>query len=138
MPTNHATGRYFSYMLLFVVIAMFGAIRFRLRNMPLERDEGEYAYTGQLMLQGIPSYKLAYTMKLPGTGAAYAIILALFGQTPAGIHLGLLLMNAATTLLVYLLTLRLAGRLAGVVAAASYVLLSTSTAVLGFAAHATH
>src|ERR1035441_2744832 len=138
MRTNHAIGRYLSYALLFVVIALFGVIRFRLRNMPLERDEGEYAYAGQLMLQGIPPYQLAYTMKFPGTAAAYAIILALFGQTAAGIHFGLLLMNAATTLLVYLLTARLSGRLSGVVAAATYALLSTSFSVLGFAAHATH
>lgn len=138
MPTSHAIGRYFSYALLFLVIALFGVIRFRLRNMPLERDEGEYAYAGQLMLQGIPPYKLAYTMKLPGTAAAYATLLALFGQTAAGIHIGLLLMNVATTLLVYLLTTRLSGRLAGVVAAASYALLSTSFSVLGLAAHATH
>ncbi len=138
MRTNAATLRYLSYALLFVVIAVFGVIRFRLRNMPLERDEGEYAYMGQLMLQGIPPYKLAYTMKLPGTTAEYAIILALFGQTAAGIHIGLLLMNAATSLLVYILVKHLAGRLAGLVAAASYALLSTSFSVLGLAAHATH
>src|ERR1035438_3550367 len=138
MRTNHAIGRYFSYALLFLMIALFGVIRFRLRNMPLERDEGEYAYTGQLILQGIPPYKLAYTMKLPGTGAAYAIILALFGQTAAGIHLGLLLMNAVTTLLLYRLAVRLSGRLAALVASASYALLSTSSSVLGFAAHATN
>ncbi|MFZ3262628.1 MAG: glycosyltransferase family 39 protein [Terriglobales bacterium] len=138
MRTNAATARYLSYALLLLVIALFGVIRFRLRNMPLERDEGEYAYMGQLMLQGIPPYKLAYTMKLPGTAAAYAIILALFGQTAAGIHIGLLLMNAATSLLVYILAARLSGRLAGFVAGASYALLSTSFSVLGFAAHATH
>lgn len=138
MQRNEAIGRYCSYALLLLVIALFGLIRFRLRNMPLERDEGEYAYAGQLMLQGIPPYKLAYTMKLPGTAAAYAVILALFGQTPAGIHFGLLLVNAATTLLVYILAARLSGRLAGLASAASYALLSTSFLVLGFAAHATH
>ena len=60
------------------------AIRFHLRNIPLERDEGEYAYAGQLMLQGIPPYKLAYNMKLPGTYAAYALILAVFGRDSVG------------------------------------------------------
>jgi len=45
------------------------AIRVRLLGIPLERDEGEYAYAGQLMLQGIPPYKLAYNMKFPGTYA---------------------------------------------------------------------
>ena len=49
--------------------------------MPLERDEGEYAYAGQLMLQLIPPYQLAYNMKLPGIYAAYAVVLKLFGQT---------------------------------------------------------
>src|ERR1017187_6551911 len=120
MRTNHAIGRYLSYALLFVVIALFGVIRFRLRNMPLERDEGEYAYAGQLMLQGIPPYQLAYSMKLPGTAAAYSVILAVFGQTPSATHLGLLLVNAATTLVVFSLGRRLFGELAGLVAAASY------------------
>jgi len=125
---------YWYYGLLLLVILFFAAIRFRLRDIPLERDEGEYAYAGQLMLQGIPPYKLAYTMKLPGTFAAYAAIMAVFGQTPAGIHLGFLLVNAATTVLIYFLAVLLSGRLAGLVAAASYALLSTSASVLGFAA----
>ncbi len=93
---------------------------------------------GSSMLQGIPPYKLAYTMKLPGTAAAYAAIMAVFGQTPGGIHLGVILINAATVLLVYLLTRRFSGRLAGVVAAASYAALTTSFSVLGVPAHATH
>ena len=138
MRTNTVSARYASCALLLLVIALFGVIRFRLRNMPLERDEGEYAYMGQLMLQGIPPYKLAYTMKLPGTAVMYAIIFAFLGQTPAGIHIGLFLMNAATSLLVYILAKRMAGRLAGLVAAVSYSHLSTSFSVLGFAAHATH
>ena len=124
--------------LVLLVILLFALVRFRLRAMPLERDEGEYAYAGQLILQGIPPYQLMYTQKLPGTHAAYALVLAIFGQTPSGIHLGLILVNAATTLLVFLLARRLFGGLAGVVAAASYALLSTSPSVLGLAAHATH
>jgi Dolichyl-phosphate-mannose-protein mannosyltransferase len=119
-------------------VIFFGLIRYRLREMPLERDEGEYAYAGQLMLQHIPPYKLAYNMKLPGIYAAYALILAAFGETSTGIHLGLLLVNAATTLLLCLLTTRLFGRLAGLIAGASYALLSTSSSVMGFEAHATN
>src|ERR1700678_1211250 len=82
------------FAILLAVIVLFGVIRWRLADMPLERDEGEYAYSGQLILQGIPPYQLAYNMKLPGTYAAYAAILAIFGQTARGIHLGLLLINA--------------------------------------------
>jgi 4-amino-4-deoxy-L-arabinose transferase-like glycosyltransferase len=124
--------------MVLLTIVFFGVIRYRLRDMPLERDEGEYAYSGQLLLQGIPPYKLAYSMKLPGIYLAYAGMLAAFGETPAGIHLGLLLVNAAAVLLVYFLTAMLFGRLAAVVAGCSYALLSTSTSVLGFQAHATN
>jgi len=124
--------------ILLLITLLFGAIRFRLRNMPLERDEGEYAYSGQLLLQGIPPYKLAYNLKLPGIYAAYAIALATFGQTAGGIHLGLLLINACTIFLIYILPARLFGRLAGLVAAATFALLSASPSVMGFEAHATN
>ncbi len=124
--------------LVLAVLLLFAGIRWRLRNMPLERDEGEYAYAGQLILQGIPPYQMAYNMKLPGTYVAYAAILRTFGETATGIHLGLILVNGSATLLMFFLARRLYGDLAGVAAAASYGLLSTSEAVLGLAGHATH
>ena len=131
-------SRRIAYAVITLVLVLTSAIRFHLRNIPLERDEGEYAYAGQLMLQGIPPYKLAYNMKLPGTYAAYALILAVFGQTPAGVHLGVLVVNAITVFLVFLLGIQLAGAVAGVVAGAGYALLSVSASVLGFSGHATH
>src|SRR5437588_12691628 len=85
--------RWLTFALLLLVLLLFAGIRWRLREMPLERDEGEYAYAGQLILQGIPPYQLAYNMKLPGTYLAYAAFLRTFGETPAGIHLGLSLAN---------------------------------------------
>jgi hypothetical protein len=121
-----------------LVLVFAAAVRFRLRTMPLERDEGEYAYMGQLILQGVPPYQLAYTMKFPGTHAAYAVIMAAFGETAAGIHLGLLVVNSATIVLVFLLARRLLGAPAGVVACATYAILSLGWSVLGTAGHATH
>jgi hypothetical protein len=129
--------RYWSYAALLAVVLFFGFIRVRLLNFPLERDEGEYAYAGQLMLHGIAPYQFCYTMKLPGTAAAYAVIEAIFGQTPAGIHWGLLLVNAATIVLLYFLAARLFGRLGGVVASATFALLSIEPTALGSAGHAT-
>jgi Dolichyl-phosphate-mannose-protein mannosyltransferase len=121
-----------------LVFSLMVAIRIRLLGIPLERDEGEYAYAGQLMLQGVPPYKLAYNMKFPGTYAAYAAIMSIFGQTITGIHVGLLLVNAATVAVVFLLGRRLLNTRAGIVAGASYAVLSVSPSVLGFAGHATH
>jgi hypothetical protein len=89
------------YILLAAIVLFFGLVRFRLRDIPLERDEGEYAYAGQLLLEGFPPYTLAYNMKLPGTSAAYALVMAIFGQTAAGIHMGLLVVNSAVTVLVF-------------------------------------
>lgn len=126
------------FAVLLAIMIFFGAIRWRLADMPLERDEAEYAYAGQLMLQGIPPYQLVYNMKLPGTYTVYAAILAAFGETARGIHIGFLLVNALSIILVYLLTARLFGTLAGTIAAASYAFLSTNPGVFGFSAHATH
>lgn len=113
-------------------------IRVRLLDFPLERDEGEYAYFGQLLLNGIPPYQEAYNMKLPGASYFYALFMALFGQTPAGIHIGLLLTNVLCVLLLFFIGKKLASPTVAVVAAASYALLSLAPGSLGFAAHATH
>lgn len=126
------------YVLLAAVVLFFCLTRLRLRDMPLERDEGEYAYAGQLILQGIPPYALAYNMKLPGTYVAYAAMMAVFGQTSAGIHLALALVNAISTVLLFFLARRILDSTTAIVAAAAYALLSTSPSVLGLAGHATH
>ena len=97
-----------------------------------------HAYAGQLILQGIPPYKLAYNMKFPGTYAAYALIISIFGQTIHAIHLGLLLVNVGAIALIFLIGRRLINTMAGVAAAAAYAVLSMSPSVLGLAAHATN
>jgi 4-amino-4-deoxy-L-arabinose transferase-like glycosyltransferase len=120
-----------------IAVLSFG-VRVRLRDMALERDEGEYAYAGQLMLHGVPPYVAAYNMKLPGTYAAYAIIMAVFGQTPSGIHFGLALVNVSSIILIFLIGRKLLDPEAAMAAAVAFGLLSTGTSILGLAAHATH
>src|SRR5207245_11435601 len=78
-----------TWALLVLVILGAAAIRLRLLDAPLDRDEGEYAYFGQLLLQGIPPYAQAYNFKMPGIYALYALMLAVLGETSAGLHLGL-------------------------------------------------
>ncbi|MHC4337754.1 MAG: glycosyltransferase family 39 protein, partial [Planctomycetota bacterium] len=123
---------------LLAVILFTGAIRLRLLAVPLERDEGEYAYAGQLILQGVPPYAQVYNMKMPGIYAAYALILAVFGQTHTGVHLGLLVINTATILLLFFLAKKLFDPLVGVVAAAAFALLSLGRPVQGIFANAEH
>jgi 4-amino-4-deoxy-L-arabinose transferase-like glycosyltransferase len=107
-------------------------------DVPLERDEGEYAYMGQLVLQGVPPYSAAYSMKLPGTDLMYAGIMSLFGQSIQGIHLGLIVLNCATIVLLFYLGRKLVNDVAAAIASGSYAVLSLSSSVFGFAAHATH
>ncbi|HEX6333723.1 MAG TPA: glycosyltransferase family 39 protein [Flavisolibacter sp.] len=121
-----------------ILILVVSLIRIRLADVPLERDEGEYAYMGNLILEGLAPYKAAYNMKLPGTYLMYSIILGIFGNTPEGIHYGLMLFNAGTMLLLFLAVRRLFNPLIAIFTAGGYGMMALSFTVMGFAAHATH
>jgi hypothetical protein len=123
---------------LLIVLVFAGTIRYSLLNVPFERDEGEYAYAGQLILQGIPPYQGVYNMKFPGIYAAYALFLAMFGQFHQSIHTALLIINAITIITIFLLAKHIANPLCAVVAAASFALLSVSQSVQGVFANAEH
>lgn len=123
---------------LFAILGFTALLRLRLLTVPLERDEGEYAYMGQLILHGDVPYLAAHNMKLPGVYYANAFFLGLLGETGVAIRLGLLALNLTTIVLVFALARRLAGATAALVAAATYALLSVSSGVLGFTANAEH
>ncbi len=146
-PTSEATApparfgllvRRGEWIALVVLLLAVGAVRWRLLDMPFERDEGEYALMGQLLLDGVPPYAEAYNMKLPGVYAAYAALMAVFGETIRGVHLGLLFTNALTTVLVFLLGRRLFGPLAGIASAAVFAVLTLNPTSHGFFANAEH
>jgi 4-amino-4-deoxy-L-arabinose transferase-like glycosyltransferase len=120
------------------VIIAAAVIRGQLLSVPLERDEGEYAYIAQQMLKGVPPYVSAYSMKLPGIYVVYALIMTLFGQTHTGIHLGLLIFNAATIFVVFLLAKKVFGSIAAVAAGGIYAVLSITSGVTGLWANAEH
>ena len=123
---------------LLTIIVFAGILRYGLLSIPLQRDEGEYAYAAQLILQGVPPYEEVYTMKLPGAYAAYAMLLSVFGQTAAGIHTGLLIINAITIIAVFLLAKQFMNSLSSVVSAASFALLSVSQPAQGVFLNAEH
>jgi hypothetical protein len=135
--THLATLRVAFWGLLLVVLLTM-VIRYGLISVPLERDEGEYAYGGQLILQGILPYQQLYNMKLPGIYAAYAGLMTIFGQTHMGIHLGLMFINAATIVLVFLLAKQLYDSIVGLVAAAAFAIMSLLPSVQGIFANAEH
>jgi 4-amino-4-deoxy-L-arabinose transferase-like glycosyltransferase len=123
---------------LLIVVLLTMVIRYGLISVPLERDEGEYAYGGQLILQGMLPYQQLYNMKLPGIYAAYAGLMAVFGQTHMGIHLGLMFINVATIVLIFLLAKQLYDSMVGLVAAAAFAIMSLLPSVQGIFANAEH
>ncbi len=131
-------SRVWPWVAIIGVIIAAAVIRGRLLSVPFERDEGEYAYIAQQMLKGIPPYVSAYSMKLPGIYVVYALIMTLFGQTHTGIHLGLLIFNAATIFVVFLLAKKLFGSIAAVAAGGVYAVLSITSGVTGLWANAEH
>lgn len=124
--------------LMLIVLLGVVLLRIRLLALPLERDEGEYAYIGWLMLQGVPPYTEAYTMKLPGIHAAYAGLLAVFGHSVEAIRGGLILVNLASVILIYRLCRQWSSRVGAVAAAALFAVVSLGHTVHGIIANAEH
>ncbi len=139
--TGGRSGRFdrenlFPLMLALVSLAVVVWVRVRLLQTPLDRDEGEYASAGQLILKGgLPSL---HTMKPPGMSYLNAAVLKLFGGGGAAIRLGLLLANLVSALLIHLIASKLFNRGAGFIAASLFVLITVSQHLLGTFAHATH
>src|SRR5256885_5227767 len=127
-----------AWALLGLIVLGAAALRLRLLDVPLDRDEGEYGYFAQLLLQGVPPYAQAYNLKLPGIYGVYAAILAAFGQSPAAIHLGLLVVHAATAVLLLCLAAHLYNSTVAVSAAAVFAVLSLGPRPYGVAAYAEH
>ncbi len=123
---------------LCVVLLLTTAVRWHRFEVPLERDEGEYAYAGQLMLQGVPPYVRAYNMKLPGIYLVYALVLGSLGETVWAIHFALLLTNLASIVLVFLIGRRLMDDVGGLGGAAAFAVLSVHQSVSGLFANSEH
>jgi 4-amino-4-deoxy-L-arabinose transferase-like glycosyltransferase len=121
-----------------IVLLASAAVRLRLLDVPLDRDEGEYAYIGSLLLDGIPPYARAYNMKMPGIYGVYAVMLAVFGHSAAGIHVGLAVVTSLSTVLVFLLGRRVFDARVGVAASVAFATLSLNPHLFGLAGYAEH
>ena len=133
--SKHGLPFRWEWLILLIVILVVMVIRIRLLDIPLERDEGEYAYAGQLILQGIAPFQ---EDRLPGAYIAYALIMAAFGETVSGIHVGLLLVNIGTVILLAFIGKKVCDLMTGVVAGASFGILSLSQSVQGVFAQNEH
>ncbi len=85
----------------FIALLITVFVRLRFADASLERDEGEYAYAGMMILRGQLPYVDFYNMKLPGVYCLYALVFKLFGQSVAVIRYFLLFVNLLTTFFVF-------------------------------------
>lgn len=138
LESSLRTFHYGSLVISLLLISAAIYCRIRLLDVPLERDEGGFAYIGQQILRGVSPYHSGNMKILPGIHFAYAGIMSLFGENATGIHAGLLVINLITIMFMYLLARRMLSVEASAVAAGSYAILSVSQAVFGVFAHATH
>ena len=121
-----------------IVFGMVVWVRLRLLGLPLERDEGEYAYMAQQLLQGILPYTESQSMKFPGIYFVYAGILTFLGENPSAIHLSIIFVNLATAYFIFLLGKSLLNLSAGIVAAVCFSVLTLSPALQGISANSEH
>lgn len=117
------------------VMLLAAMIRLPLLSIPLERDEGGFAYIGRHLFSE-RLYTDLHDNKLPGLYGLYALFVRLFGYTPEGIHTGLLICNALAIWLMYKLFSNLFNSWTGAISATLFALMSASPNVYGFAAHA--
>jgi len=110
-------------------------IRYPIAAIPLERDEGEYAYIAQQWLEGDVPYKDSFDQKPPGVFLAYAVLIRVFGTRPASLHWGAQVYTLGTLTLLWLLGRALFSPPAGLVAAVLGGFLTANHSMLGNAAN---
>ncbi|MBA3663135.1 MAG: glycosyltransferase family 39 protein [Bacteroidetes bacterium] len=127
-----------SYGILLGVIFLVVLIRSNFFNIPFERDEGAYGYYGKLLLEGKTPYKDFYEQKFPGIFYFYGMMVGLFGETVSGIHMGFMLLNIGTIILLFAASRRLFSPLAGAITAITYAIVSITPNLSGFTIQGEH
>jgi hypothetical protein len=121
--------------ILLLAALLFAWVRAPLVSVPLERDEGEYAYIAQRALEGDVPYRDAFDQKPPGVFVAYAAAFLVFGESVEGIHGFMYLWTALTALVLFGCVRRLAGPTAGAFAVLVFAVVSADPRLTANAAN---
>ena len=134
-PATGASGRLFAVVSLALVWGLAALLRASVADIPLERDEGEYAYTAWRWLAGDVPYRDSFLHKPPGAPAVYAGILVLVGGTPSAIHWGAQIWSLLTLTCIVALGRRWFSPSAGLAAGLVGALLVVDPSLTGNAAN---
>lgn len=127
----------FNLSLLILAILVF-FIRYQFIDIPLERDEGDYALAGKLILEGAKPYVDVFEQKPPGLFYSYAVVSLFFGTTAQGLHLGFIFVNILTMGFIAYAMRFLVDEFAGIGSAASFLALSMNPYISGYSIQAEH
>ncbi len=134
-PGDKIYLRYWDTLSLFVILLIITKLRFPFLEIPLERDEGAYAYMAQLLLEGVPPYTQAYSLYFPGVFIIYALTFLILGQTIFAIHFCLLVATLITIVIIFLIGKKLFDPLTGIISGATFGLLGLNPYAQGLFSH---
>ena len=117
------------------LILIAAAVRIPLLGIPLERDEGEYAYIAWRLGHNELPYRDWVDQKPPAVFWTYRAALVLPFDPIRAVHLATLLFSAASSCALFFLALRFMNRFWALVAAALFTLLSADPFAQGTAAN---
>jgi 4-amino-4-deoxy-L-arabinose transferase-like glycosyltransferase len=137
LKTFNANPLVSTYLPVIVFALVTFVLRWRLLDIPLERDEGGFAYMGYTWLNGTPLFSDYVDVKPPMIYILYGIFEGLFGATPKGIHTGLFIFNLGFTITFYFYIKKKFSFGTAVISSLVFIFLSALPNVFGFAAHAT-
>ncbi|HAX61744.1 MAG TPA: hypothetical protein DCX95_04175 [Elusimicrobia bacterium] len=129
------SNKNFNFFCIFLIFSFNFLLRFPFLNIPLERDEGEYAYISQIIGEkGIP-YKDAFNQKPPGVFYLYRLVFSIFGEKILALRLFVVFYNFISIFLIYQIGKILKSADFGIISALIYAIVSSERRLLGFSAN---
>jgi hypothetical protein len=121
-----------------IIICLIAYIRSNFLNVPFERDEGSYVYCGNIILDGAIPFKDIGSQRLPGVFYSYALMVAIFGYTLKSLHIGFIILNIISAIIIFLIGRRLFNNAAAIACALCWALLSMNMGISGFTIQSEH
>ncbi len=129
---------YTQYIVLGILALVYILIRKNFFEIPMERDEGIYAYFGRLVLDGAVPYRDFYEHRLPGIFYMYAVLVGIFGEFE-GLALGITMLNIGTLTFTYFFARRFFGSQPVAIAATIFsAVLALAPEISGFTRQSEH
>ena len=120
------------------ILILLASSRLILKNLPLNRDEGTYAYLGKQAISGFKPYVDFYEMKTPMLFYWHGLMGKIFGFNEAGIRITALIFVLLTGISLFLIARKYVGNGLAMVAPVMYSLLSLNLFSLGFSMETEH